>query len=142
RRLAKRVRTGAASERRDVLAEFPRRFRPARRLRRGDDWQAYTRRRVYPQAAFRVESPWHHHRSRFRGNAARRRGLAQGRDVELQGQPGWANRPRGYQDPQDSARRSQERSTVPNDPAASERLRGSWPTLTRTSDISSTMSSP
>ena len=37
--------------------------------------------------------PWHHHRSRFRRNAARRRVLAQGRDVELQGQPGWANRP-------------------------------------------------
>src|SRR5580658_8621917 len=83
----------AASERRDVFAEFPRRFRPARRLRRGDDWQAYTRRRVHSQAAFCLESPWHHHRSRFRRNATRRRGLAEGRDVELQGQPGWANRP-------------------------------------------------
>ena len=47
--------TGAASERRDVLADFPRRFRPARRLRRGDDWEAYTRRRVLSQAAFCLE---------------------------------------------------------------------------------------
>src|SRR5258708_29708719 len=61
--------------------------------------------------------------SRFRRDAARRRGLAQGRDVEFQGQPGWPDRPRGHQDPQDSARRSQERSTVSNDPAESERLR-------------------
>ena len=35
---------------------------------------------------------------------------------------GWPDRPRGHQDPQDSARRSQERSTVPNDPAESKRL--------------------
>jgi hypothetical protein len=48
----------------------------------------------------------------------RRRGLAHGRDVELR-----PDRPRGHQDPQDSARRSQERSTVPDDPAESERLR-------------------
>src|SRR5271167_1762052 len=47
----------------------------------------------------------------------------QGRDVELQGQPGWPDRPRGHQDPQDSASRSQERSTVPDDPAESEKLR-------------------
>src|SRR5208282_782416 len=44
----------------DVLAGFPRRFRPARRLRRGDDWQAYTRRRVHSQAAFCLESPRHY----------------------------------------------------------------------------------
>jgi hypothetical protein len=50
-------------------------------------------------------------------------GLAQGRDVEFQGQPGWADRPRGHQDRQDSSRRPQERSTVPNDPAESERFR-------------------
>jgi DNA polymerase-3 subunit epsilon len=42
------------------------------------------------------------------GLVARRRGLAQGRDVKLQGQPGWADRPRGHQDPRHSARRSQE----------------------------------
>jgi hypothetical protein len=39
------------------------------------------------------------------------------------GSTGWPDRPRGHQDPQDSARRSQERSTVPDDPAESERLR-------------------
>ena len=47
--------------------------------------KSYTRRRVHSQAAFCLESPWRHHRGRFRRNAARRRGLAQGRDVELQG---------------------------------------------------------
>src|SRR5271165_5315008 len=36
--------------------------------------------------------------------------------------PDGPNRPRGHQDPRDSARRSQERPTVPNDPAESERL--------------------
>ena len=50
-------------------------------------------------------------------------GWRKGETVELQGQPGWADRPRGHQDPQDSTRRSQERSTVPDDPAESERLR-------------------
>jgi DNA polymerase-3 subunit epsilon len=50
-------------------------------------------------------------------------GWRKGGDVAIQGQPGWANRPGGHQAPQDSTRRSQERSTVPDDPADGERLR-------------------
>ena len=40
---------------------------------------------------FAWRAPRQPHRSRFRRNAARRRGLAEGRDVELQSEPGWAN---------------------------------------------------
>ena len=38
------------------------------------------------------------------------------------GQPGWADRPRGHQNPQDSASRPPDRTTVPDDPAEAERL--------------------
>ena len=41
-------------------------------------------------------------------------GWRKGEMWKLEGQPGWANEPRGHQDPQDSARRSKKRSTVPD----------------------------
>jgi len=44
-------------------------------------------------------------------------GWRKGETWSLQGQPGWANQPEAIKI-QDSARRSQERSTVPDDPAA------------------------
>jgi hypothetical protein len=69
-----------------VRARFPRRFQPARRLRRGDDWQAGTGRRIHSQAAFCLEIPGIIIEVGF-VEMPRRRGLAQGRDVGLEGQP-------------------------------------------------------
>ena len=44
------------------------------------------------------------------------RGLAQGRDVAVAGQPGWPDGPRSHQDPQDPPGRPQGRAAVPDDP--------------------------
>ena len=103
------------------------------------------RRRVHSQAAVRVETAGHHHRSRFRRNAARRKRLAQGRDVALAGQPGRPDRPRGHQESQESGRPTLK--AAPRFPVILSTVRdfiGDSPIVShayRTSEISSIMSS-
>ena len=67
----------------------------ARRLRRGDDWQAYTRSRViFFKQPFAWKAPGIIIEVGFVEMLREGEGLAQGRDVELQGQPEWTDRPR------------------------------------------------